>query len=356
MKKSMFMSIVLIIVLAQICSATIINVPSQESTIQAGINAASIGDTVLVADGTYTGDGNRDIDFGGKDVAVISVNGPQTTILDLEGTDETPHRAFNFVNGETSDAKLIGFTIKNGYGTYSHDNYEGGAILLDGASPTIEFCVFIDNDGKWQGGAVSSFSSTSIFNNCTFTQNSARYGGGLYANGAQLTLNNCIIAFSSKGSAVNCIYEGSFTLHCCNLFGNIDGDYVDCASDQADINGNISADPLFCDLDNKDISISASSPCNALQNSCNVLIGAGDIGCGQYLCGDANGDLVVNISDAVYLIGYIFSGGAEPDPYLSGDADCNGRINLTDIVYIIKFAFMDGHTPCDPNGDGLPDC
>jgi hypothetical protein len=33
---------------------------------------------VIVADGTCTGTGNRDIDFGGKAITVRSQNGPRT--------------------------------------------------------------------------------------------------------------------------------------------------------------------------------------------------------------------------------------------------------------------------------------
>lgn len=74
------------------------------------------------------------------------------------------------------------------------------------------------------------------------------------------------------------------------------------------------------------------------------------------LCGDVMYDGKVNISDAVFLIGYVFSGGSEPDPYLSGDVNCDGKANLGDVVYIIRFVFRNGADPCDPNNDGIPDC
>ena len=61
-------------------NSTILNVPANYATIQDGIDDAVEGDTVLVADGTYTGDGNRDIDFGGKNIVLKSENGPDRTI------------------------------------------------------------------------------------------------------------------------------------------------------------------------------------------------------------------------------------------------------------------------------------
>jgi hypothetical protein len=76
----------------------------------------------------------------------------------------------------------------------------------------------------------------------------------------------------------------------------------------------------------------------------------------DYVCGDCNGDGTANISDAVYLIAYIFSGGPPPDPLLSGDANCDGTPNISDAVYLISYIFAGGPAPCDTNDDGVPDC
>lgn len=65
-----------------------------------------------------------------------------------------------------------------------------------------------------------------------------------------------------------------------------------------------------------------------------------------YVCGDADGSQAVNISDAVYLINYIFSGGPAPTPLLSGDADCSAALNISDAVYLINYIFSGGPAPC----------
>ena len=65
-----------------------------------------------------------------------------------------------------------------------------------------------------------------------------------------------------------------------------------------------------------------------------------------YLCGDANGDSMINISDVVYLITYVFGFGPPPDPLAAGDADCNGMVNVSDIVYLLAYIFGGGDPPC----------
>jgi hypothetical protein len=65
-----------------------------------------------------------------------------------------------------------------------------------------------------------------------------------------------------------------------------------------------------------------------------------------YIPGDANGDVTVDISDVVYLIAYIFSGGEPPNPLEAGDADCSGNVDISDVVYLIAYIFSGGSAPC----------
>lgn len=65
-----------------------------------------------------------------------------------------------------------------------------------------------------------------------------------------------------------------------------------------------------------------------------------------YICGDADGNESVTITDAVFIINYIFGGGSAPDPIESADVDCNGTTTITDAVYIVNFIFGGGPAPC----------
>ena len=76
----------------------------------------------------------------------------------------------------------------------------------------------------------------------------------------------------------------------------------------------------------------------------------------NYLCGDTNSDNLVNVSDAVFIINYVFSGGNAPNPLESADVNCDTRVNISDAVYIINYVFSGGHSPCDPDGDNSNDC
>jgi len=62
--------------------------------------------------------------------------------------------------------------------------------------------------------------------------------------------------------------------------------------------------------------------------------------------GDANGDGVINVTDVVYLINYLFIGGPEPIPMEAGDLNCDGLINVSDVVYLINYLYIGGPPPC----------
>ncbi len=69
---------------------------------------------------------------------------------------------------------------------------------------------------------------------------------------------------------------------------------------------------------------------------------------GPYVCGDADGDSTVDISDAVYVINYIFKSGASPYPIEAGDANADGAVDVGDAVYLIEFIFKSGSAPQCP--------
>jgi Peptidase family C25/Propeptide_C25/Dockerin type I domain/Putative Ig domain len=67
-----------------------------------------------------------------------------------------------------------------------------------------------------------------------------------------------------------------------------------------------------------------------------------------YICGDANDDEEVNVSDAVMIINYIFISGEAPNPLEAGDATCDIIVNVSDAVWIINYVFIEGSpAPCD---------
>src|SRR4029077_2829117 len=91
--------------------ATTIHVPVEQPTIQAGINAASNGDIVLVAPGTY----KENINFSGKAITLKSSGGARVTIIDGGGIAPV----LTFSSNETSSSVLNGFTLQNGSATFN---------------------------------------------------------------------------------------------------------------------------------------------------------------------------------------------------------------------------------------------
>jgi hypothetical protein len=62
--------------------------------------------------------------------------------------------------------------------------------------------------------------------------------------------------------------------------------------------------------------------------------------------GDVNNDGVVEVTDVVFLINYLFKNGPAPDPLYMGDANCDSTVEVTDVVYLINYLFKNGPSPC----------
>jgi len=260
------------------------------ATIQEAVTAAAEGDTVSLGDGTFTGEGNRDIDFLGKDLTVRSESDdPELCIIDCEGSESDPHRGFHFHTAEGPESILRSVTITHGYissatgggGIYcesaSHsivncavvenetggvmtrgggilcigtstptisdctiaDNtaggvqgYGGGINCREDSSPTIDNCTITGNSATYTGGGVYLYYSFPLITNCTISENTAIQGGGLTCGAYSPTLEHCIIV-SNVADVGGAIYLelSSPEITYCTFWGNsasIEGAAIHC--------------------------------------------------------------------------------------------------------------------------------
>ena len=221
---------ILVLVLCPISLAWTIRVANDGSadytTIQAAIDASIDGDLVLVAPGTYMGDGNRDIDFNGKAITIRSEAGPNTCIVDCEGTEEDPHTGFILRSPDNGTAILDGLMVMNGYGMSV-----GGGIQMERGC-VVRNCIVADNFAEYGGGGIYTTGGVivncAIMNNIAGTDGSRADGGGIRANKGKwgivepLIINCTIVGnkATDKGGGVACVYGGTAAIENCIVVKN----------------------------------------------------------------------------------------------------------------------------------------
>ena len=214
--------------------ATIL-VPQQQPTIQDALIAAQPGDLILVDPGVYAGP----VDFLGKDVVLRSVAGAAQTSIENLSASSLP--MLSFVNGETMQARIEGFTVRGGRSGSSgagirvvgatpvisdwiiddNETLDGtpainaangaGVFVTAGGSPRFERCRISDNRTgipspcapgvpciavSSNGGGVALFFAAASFVDCEILRNESQMsGGGIWVGpGAFLSMNRCLIA------------------------------------------------------------------------------------------------------------------------------------------------------------------
>jgi hypothetical protein len=220
-------------------------------TIQAGIDSAAAGDTLLLADGEFSGEGNRNIDSMGKAIVITSASG-STVINPRYPEDTEPRRGFIFQSGESPDAVLEGVSViyahadtgsavlcANGSsptilncrfsacGEHPVPNLTcgGGMACLAGSSPRVTDCDFYENEATYGADVYCEDSSPTLYG-VSFTDGRAMSGAGLYSTGGDNILLGCRFAGCVAADSGGAVYHrgGWVTLVVCSIMG-ADADY-----------------------------------------------------------------------------------------------------------------------------------
>ena len=183
---------------------TIINIPADQPTIQAGINVSVDGDTILVQPGTY----NENINYNGNNITVASLflTTQDTSYISQTIIDGNQNGSVvRFESGENYTTVLIGFSLTGCSGKHFifeeepgiyYDHYRGGAIYCENSNPEIDY-INIYNNVANEGGGIYCINSNSNINNTKIFSNIASWGeyfycdgGGFYCSSSNLVIAN----------------------------------------------------------------------------------------------------------------------------------------------------------------------
>ena len=162
-------------------------------TIQSAIDKAKAGDFVLVYPGTY----KENIDFKGKGITVgskfIQAADPMTITNTVIDGNANGLPVVSFKSHETLEAKLVGFTVRNGFSSGG-----AGGIAVSVASATISHCRILKNKSV---GVDLYYADKAELSFCAFEENT---GGGIYTFASSVVIDGCSFVGNSrdKGSAI----------------------------------------------------------------------------------------------------------------------------------------------------------
>ncbi len=138
-------------------------------SIQAAINTAAAGDTILVE----TGNGYNESDTVAVSNLTIEADTGESPVLD--GTSPSAQSSPGFtVAAGTTGVTIEGFTIQNFSGT-------SAIVVLNGAGLALGNDTIQDNTG---GAGIANFGGSVLVENATISGNSSAFGGGIFNEGA----------------------------------------------------------------------------------------------------------------------------------------------------------------------------
>ena len=285
-KKTIFL-IVTTFFLSSALYSTIINVPADQPTIQAGIDASANADTVLVQPGTYF----ENINFNGKNITVASLflTTQDTSFIPQTIIDGNENGSVVRMEGLSSEAVLIGFTLTNGSGDDFMGIHIGGGLYMDNSSIECRYLI-IKNNYADQAGAIACNQSDPLFSNLTIINNNAEISSIAFGFLSTPTFVNCTIADNTADDycgGIICTLGSEIMILNSILWNNDDFQigfyeeftpceatisYSDIEGGEAGIvtnnngtvnwmDGNMDVDPLFVDEGNGDYNLQSTSPC-----------------------------------------------------------------------------------------------